>query len=55
MSEKEIAEQAEKMWLEYHGYYPPEMIPAMPPVYLRAFRDAVRWMSGRENGGIARG
>lgn len=45
MSEKEITEQAERMWLEYHGDYPPHMIPMMPPVYLRGFRDALRWMS----------
>ena len=24
LSEKEITEQAEKMWLEYHGDYPPD-------------------------------
>ena len=47
MSEKEILEQAEKMWLEYHGDYPPDIIPAMPPVYIRGFRDALRWMEAK--------
>ena len=47
MSEKEITEQAEKMWLEYHGDYPPDIIPAMPPVYIRGFRDALRWVQGK--------
>ena len=47
MSEKEITEQAEKMWLEYHGDYPPDIIPAMPQVYIRGFRDALRWVQGK--------
>ena len=47
MSEKEIAEQAERMWLEYHGDYPPDDVPWMPPVYLRGFRDALRWVQGK--------
>lgn len=47
MSEKEISDQAEKMWLEYHGHYPKHMIPAMPPVYLRGFKDALRWMQAK--------
>lgn len=47
MSEKEIYEAAEKMWLEYHGEYPPDHIPAMPPVYIRGFRDALRLVQGK--------
>ena len=47
LSEKEITEQAEKMWLEYHGDYPPDDVPWMPPVYIRGFRDALRWVQGR--------
>ena len=47
LSEKEITEQAERMWLEYHGDYPPDYIPAMPPVYIRGFRDALRWMEAK--------
>ena len=47
MSEKEITEQAERMWLEYHGDYPPDYIPAMPPVYIRGFRDALRWVESK--------
>ena len=47
MSEKEITEQAEKMWLEYHGDYPPDDVPWMPPVYIRGFRDALRWVQAK--------
>ena len=47
LSEKEITEQAERMWLEYHGGYPPEDVPWMPPVYIRGFRDALRWMEAK--------
>ena len=47
MIEKEITEQAEKMWLEYHGDYPPDDVPWMPPVYLRGFNDALRWMEAK--------
>lgn len=47
LSEKEICAAAEKMWLEYHGDYPPDYIPAMPPVYIRGFRDALRWMEAK--------
>lgn len=43
----EIQEQAKKMWLEYHGDYPPDDIPDMPPVYIRGFRDALRWVQER--------
>ena len=47
LSEKEITEQAERMWFEYHGDYPPDHIPAMPSVYIRGFRDALRWVQGK--------
>ena len=47
MSEKEITEQAERMWLEYHGDYQPDDVPLMPPVYIRGFKDALRWVQGK--------
>ena len=44
MNEKTILAAAEQAWREWHADIPGDYVPSMPPLWKRAWMDAVKWV-----------
>ena len=44
MSEKVILAAAEQAWRDWHADIPGDYVPSMPPLWKRAWMDAVKWV-----------
>ena len=44
MNERTILAAAEQAWREWHADIPGDYVPSMPPLWKRAWMDAVKWV-----------